>query len=539
MAFAGTNPTPPDWGTPTARPAARTDELPEAADVVIIGAGHNGLVCAGYLAAAGLEVVVLEARPLIGGSTVTEALTLPGFAHDSCSSAHVLIQSNPLLADDELDLLSSHGLEYLLTDPAVVLPQPDGDALVMHRDMAATAAEIARWSSPDAEAFEELMAEWSRGLARVHGRWSSGLPLGDDDDAGRYAALRVESAWDVVHTRFSHPVIRSMMLWLAMATIQDPRRPGTGVLPSSIAFGRMRFGWATPRGGSAALPHALERQIASHGGRVVCDAAVESVDVAGGRVRSVTLTDHRRIAARRAVISSAHLVHLAAMLRGTPVPEDLQEARDSWRPGLSVFAVHAALRGPLSFGRNDPVASAAAGLGSVAGITAQLDNFAAGRPDADDPWLLVVNQSSVDSSRAPEGGATLKLLTIAPYERSDGRQWEDTKDEFAARLLAGVSRRSVGLEPSDFLAVRAESPVDIATLNRHNLGGSCHGGEFITPSGAVIPGWPQHRLSIDGLFLTGATSHPGGSVSGRPGRNAARSVLRDLGIDPAGVMGPT
>ena len=84
--------------------------LPDSTDVVVIGAGHNGLVCAAYLAAAGLEVCVLEAREVVGGNTVTEELTLPGFAHDSCSSAHVLIQSNPLLADDELGLLSTYGL---------------------------------------------------------------------------------------------------------------------------------------------------------------------------------------------------------------------------------------------------------------------------------------------------------------------------------------------------------------------------------------------------------------------------------------------
>src|SRR3954468_22067693 len=91
-------------------------DLPSTVDVVVIGAGHNGLVAAGYLAAAGLEVLVLEAGPAPGGDTITEELTLPGFAHDSCSSAHVLIQSNPLMRDDELGLLSRYGLEYVHTD---------------------------------------------------------------------------------------------------------------------------------------------------------------------------------------------------------------------------------------------------------------------------------------------------------------------------------------------------------------------------------------------------------------------------------------
>jgi phytoene dehydrogenase-like protein len=235
--------------------------LPEAVDVVVVGAGHNGLVCAAYLAAAGLEVCVLEARDVVGGNTVTEELTLPGFAHDSCSSAHVLIQANPLIADDELGLLSTYGLRYETTDPAVVLPQADGDLLVMHRDLAATADELARYDAADAKAFTGLVEEWNDGLAAVHGRWSSGLPLGDGEAAARYSALRSGTAHDLIHQRFRHPVIRSFMSWLAFATIQDPRRPGTGVLPASIAAGRLTFGWATPIGGSGALPAALVRHL--------------------------------------------------------------------------------------------------------------------------------------------------------------------------------------------------------------------------------------------------------------------------------------
>jgi phytoene dehydrogenase-like protein len=269
----------------------------ETVDVVVLGAGHNGLVCAGYLAAAGLEVLVLEARDVPGGDTVTEELTLPGFAHDSCSSAHVLIQSNPLIRDDELGLLSAHGLRYVMSDPAVVLPQADGDALVMHRDLDATAGEIARWSTSDAESFRSLLAEWSNGLAAVHARWNSNLPLHDDDSTRRYQELRRRSAWDVVHERFTDPTIRSFMLWLALATIQDPRRAGTGVLPSSIAAGRISFGWTTPIGGSGALPAALIRQIEAHGGAVVCSAPVGTIDVENGRavaVRTATAGGWRR-----------------------------------------------------------------------------------------------------------------------------------------------------------------------------------------------------------------------------------------------------
>ena len=162
-----------------------------------------------------------------------------------------------------------------------------------------------------------------------------------------------------------------------------------------------------------------------------------------------------------------------------------------------------------------------------------------GEPDARDPWLLVVDQTVVDPGRAPGSCATFKILTIAPYERADGRSWAQSKHEYAAALVDLVARRCEGLAPDDVLALHAESPVDVAAHNPHNLGGSCHGGEFRTSDGGVIPGWPSYTTSVEGLFLTGATAHPGGSVSGRPGRNAARAVLTELGIDPAAVMGAT
>lgn len=533
--------------TPSATPRAAdprdTPDTPRRAEVLVVGAGHNSLVCAAYLARAGLEVVVLESEPSLGGNTRTEALTLPGFSHDSCSSAHVLIQNNPLVRDDELGLVADQGLRYLTTDPAVVMPQDDGDLLVMRPDLAATTAELARWSSADARAFELMVAEWRGGLGAAHGRWSSHLPQPDDDDTRRYLELRRRSAWDVVHERFEHPVVRSFVLWLAMATIQDPRRPGTGFLPSSLAVGRLDHGWTTPVGGSQALPDALVRVIEAHGGRVVCDAAVAQVLTDGERAHGVRLADGRELRADLAVVAGSHLARLAGMVEGAAPGADLVEARDRWRPGLSVLAVHAALRGDLGFGP-DGLASAAAGLGTAEGFARQLDRFAAGEADTEDPWLLVVNQTAVDPSRRPDaGGGTFKILTIAPEQLSGGRSWAGEKNAVGERLVELVRRRCRGLEVDDILAMRTESPLDVAAHNPQNLGGSCHGGEFVPPSGAtddeVLAGWQRYDTDLPGLFLTGSTTHPGGSVSGRPGRNAARTVLTSLGLDPRLVMGTT
>jgi phytoene dehydrogenase-like protein len=166
-----------------------------------------------------------------------------------------------------------------------------------------------------------------------------------------------------------------------------------------------------------------------------------------------------------------------------------------------------------------------------------VDRHNGGELETDDPWLLVVNQTVADPGRAPSG-ATFKILTLAPYDLADGRSWTDVKERYGERLVSLVGQRCAGLDAGDILSMRTESPVDVAGHNPHNLGGSCHGGEFLL-DGQVVAGWPRYDTDIPGLFVTGATTHPGGSVSGRPGSNAARTVLRSLGLDPLDVMGPT
>jgi phytoene dehydrogenase-like protein len=502
-------------------------EPPDEVDVVIIGAGHNGLICAAYLAQAGFEVCVLEAQDIVGGNTVTEELTHPGFLHDSCSSAHVLIQSNPVLRDDELGLLSTYGLRYIFTDPAVVLPLPAGDALTVHRDLDATVQEVARFSPSDADELRAMMREWDGGLGAAHARLSGGEPAWDDEATKQYDDLRARSAWDVVHARFSHPVVRDLLLWLGFATIQDPRRTGTGALPSAITSGRLRFGWATPVGGSGALPAALVRHLVDHGSTVLATSPVARIDTSSGRASAVELVSGQRIGARRAVVSSAHLSTLPGMLTSDP-PVDLVDARDTWRPGLSLFAVHASLKKDITFPTPaGPVRSTAGGLGTADGLRRQMEAFERGEPDARDPWLLLVASTVVDPDRAPDGGGTFKILTVAPHDRADRRSWGESGLEHGQALMDLVHDRT-GLARDDVLQMIVETPTSLAARNPSNIGGSCHGGQFVRPDGSVIPGWPSLAASIPGLYLTGSTAHPGGSVSGRPGRNVGRLLLADL-----------
>src|SRR6185369_15368108 len=175
-------------------------------DVVVAGAGHNSLITAAYLAQAGYEVVVLDARPIPGGGAASEELLLPGYRVDSCSTGHTLIQTNPLLVDDELGLQSDYGLEYLVPDPFAHVAFPDGRHLTMWMDVERSCEEIARFSRADADAYRRALAEYPRG--RIWQR------------------RRLMSAWDVIRHDYESDHIRSFMLWQAFQTLVPIDMPG-------------------------------------------------------------------------------------------------------------------------------------------------------------------------------------------------------------------------------------------------------------------------------------------------------------------------
>jgi phytoene dehydrogenase-like protein len=510
------------------------------ADVVVAGAGHNSLIAAAYLAKAGFEVAVLEARDIIGGNTVTEELTLPGYKHDSCSSAHVLIQSNPLMRNNELEL-DQFGLRYVFTDPALVMPLEDGTDLTMWRQRDRTAKEISRFSRADASAYLEFLDEWDSGLRQVHSRVSNLPPTEHTDDseaARRYAKLNEMSARDVVFERFEDEHVRSFILWLSFATVQDVSQPGTGILPFSVTAGRQEFGWTTPIGGSGMLPTALARLVESHGGRIVTGAPVVRITVDDGRASGVVTADGTHYHARLAVLSTIHAARLADVLPEESLPEDFVTKMRSWKPGHTLFAVHLALPRVPSFATGEEWRPSTAGaLGSSDGLLAQIDAHRSGRTYPMDPWILVVNPCVVDPDRAPDGAATLKLLTIAPRNLTDG-DWDIERTRFGHALVDRVAAR-MDFDADDTLSMVCECPLDLENRNPHNYLGSCHGGELSSDQSGVnrpVAGYSQYRMPVPGLYQTGATTHPGGSVSGRPGRNAARVLLADLGVDPASLM---
>ncbi len=514
--------------------------MSETFDVVVAGAGHNSLVAAAYLAKAGLSCLVLEARQQIGGDTSSEELTLPGFLHDSCSTAHNLIQAGPVLA--ELGL-GDHGLEYLHPDPVVHLPFPDGSWLTMWRDADRTCAEFAKFDARDADACRRMMAGYRR-IAPDLGRArytplgfgeTAGAALARQPDGSRWLRRNAMSAWEIIAGEFADEHTRAFMLWMSFMTMQPPERPGTGMLAYSLAYGRQQHSWTLPRGGSAALPSALARVIESHGGVVVTGARVTALMLEGRRCAGVETEEGERYLARQAVLSTIHVKHLIEMAPAEAWGEDFRYGVDTWQPGISMFVSHYATTAPPEYLTGDGhVSAVASGTPHSADRMLRLGtDFRAGRIATDEPVLLVLCPTVADPSRAPEGRHTLKVVGFQPYELAGGPgRWDELKAAVSGANLGELRRHAPNLTDEVILASAVKSPLDLERMNEHNWHGSCHGGDAgPAQSGELrpVPGWASHRMPIAGLYQTGATTHPGGSVSGAPGRNAAMVMLADLG----------
>ena len=520
-------------------------------DIVVAGAGHNSLLTAAYAARAGFKVLVLEGANQIGGDTTCEELTLPGFIHDPCATAHNLIQSNPLMRDNELQL-DRYGLRYLYPDPVFTMPFRDGRSITMWRDLDRTYAELSRFSEPDAQAYRTLLNDWQglaaiinderepppRSPAEVMARTQAG-PLGE-----RGVRIRQASALDIITERFREEHVRAFFAWIAFMTLHPLDEPETGVLAFSLVAGRQRFSWILPEGGSIRLPLALAQIIEENSGTILTSKPVTRIVVEGGRATGVVTADGSTYGASMAVVSSIHIRHLPEIVGETHLGPEFSAGIARWKPSVTMFAAHYALSEPPRFKTEaGPMESVTmGGLESIASLGRMLEAFRAGHLHLEQPVVLAITPTVIDPSRAPAGKHTFKLIGFLPYELAEGPQhWDDIKDEVADRLFESVAPLTTNLSPSIVLGRAVASPLDLERRNPANWRGSCHGGAS-TPdqSGWYRPveGWSSYRTPVEGLYQTGACTHPGGSVSGLPGRNCAAILLQDLGSSLQNAIHP-
>jgi phytoene dehydrogenase-like protein len=510
-------------------------------DIVVAGGGHNSLVTAAYLAKAGYKCVVLEGRPKMGGGVKTAELTLKGFHDDCCSTAHTFLQDNPMIKNNELKL-GDYGLEYVDPDPIFHIPFPDGTYLTQWRDLDRTCGEIAKFSKKDAEAYRKMLAEFDVVKPIMLG--ASFTPIGfakplNDQLAGQprgklWQRRLAMSAWDIIQDTFEEEHTRAFFLYMSHLSAEPPDAPMTGRLAFATAR-QQHSGRPIPKGGSGALTVALTRFIEAHGGVLLVNKWVDRLIVEKGRCVGVECSDGSSYRAEKAVVSTIHIKHLVDMARKDLWGQDFLDGVDTWQAENAMFVTHYATSEAPKF----PVAGGTLSP-TEAGILVSPDRAlryayddARGVPNLDNPSLQIICCSIADPTRAPAGMHTLKVLGWQPYDLKQGPEyWDKIKYEVSDANLKFLRRFAPNLTDDKILARFVESPLDLERMNPHFWHGSAHAGaQSASQSGPMrpMPGWAQHRMPIEGLYQTGATTHPGGSVTGGPGRNAATVLLKDLG----------
>jgi phytoene dehydrogenase-like protein len=527
-------------------------------DVVIIGAGHNGLVCACYLAAAGLKVKVVEQRSVVGGAAVTEEFH-PGFRNSVASYTVSLL--NPKIIRD-LDL-PRHGLRIVERRLANFFPLPDGQYLKTGEGV--TRSEIARFSSRDAERYEAYAAEidaiadvlrdltlqqppnfvdsgWRGALLEGWKVLSTGNRLRRLSMAQRRALLDLftKSAGDYLDSWFETDCVKAAFGFDSIVgTFASPYTPNTAYVLLHHVFGEVngkKGAWGHAIGGMGAITQAMAKAARDRGVEIEVDAPVREVIVEKGRAAGVVLKDGRSVRARTVAGNVHPKLLFDRLVPEEALPPDFLARMRRWRSGSGTFRMNVALSELPSFtalpGR-EPADHHTAGIIIAPSLTYMDRAYDDAKREgwSREPIVEMLIPSTLDDTLAPrvQHVASLFCQHVQPA-LSDGRSWDDHREEVADLMIATVDRYAPGFKQS-VVGRQILSPLDLERTFGLIGGDIFHGALSLDQLFSARPmlGHADYRSPLAGLYMCGSGTHPGGGVTGAPGHNAARAILADIG----------
>lgn len=536
----------------------------ETYDVIIIGAGHNGLVCAAYLLKAGYSVLLLEKRAVPGGAATTEQAMpqeAPGFKFNLCAIDHEFIFLGPVI--EELEL-KKYGLEYLYCDPTVFCPHPDGKYFLAHQSVEKTCAEIAGYSPRDAQKYAEFIDYWAilmravtplfnappQSLVDIAANYNRDIlkdvfaVAGSRKKALDFVRTMISSPEDLLNEWFDTEIVKAPLARLAAEIGAPPSQKGIAVGTMMMAM-RHSPGMARPRGGTGALTQALVKLVQSKGGVILTEQMVKRVIVDDGCAVGVRVAEGKEYRAKKGVISNIDVQRLFLQLVDQA---DLDSADSELRERVkrrivnnneTILKIDCALSEAPRFEAYNHQDNYLIGTILIADSVNHVEKAHAltimGEIPDENPSLYVDVPTMLDPSMAPAGKHTLWIEFFAPYQIAgaegtglNGTGWTDEiKNKVADRVIDKLAQYAPNIQKS-IIARRVESPAELA----ERLGsykGNCYHIDmtldqmiFLRP----LPEIANYKTPIDRLFLTGAGTHPGGSISGMPGRNCARVFLQ-------------
>lgn len=523
-------------------------------DIIIIGGGHNGLVAACYLARAGLKTLVLERRAVVGGTVVTEEFH-PGFR---CSTvAHT---GGPLLPHVMDDLqLGRHGLE-VISPPVRVTALGDGDrSLCLYNDSTRTAADLEKLSAKDAKSYPEFV----KSLANI-GRvlrpllsltppaiekpsagelWNLGkLGLSfrglDKKDAYRLLRWGPMAVADLVAEWFETELLRATIAARGIfGAFAGPWSAGTsaGILWQAATDGQATSPSTLVKGGLGALTQALAKLATDSGVEIRTGAEVEKISLSEGKATAVMLSGGEQLGARAIVSNADPRRTFLKLVDPIDLDPNFLLKIQNYRAFGTVAKVNLALSGLPSFSALKNDANATEKLSGRIHIGPNIDYleraFDASKYGeySEQPYLDITIPSLTDSSLAPQGAHVMSIhAQYAPFKLKQG-DWNARRQEFGDTVVHALSEYAPNLKQL-LVAQQVITPLDLEQVYGLSGGHLFHGEQSLDQFFTFRPliGWAQYRTPIKGLYLCGAGTHPGGGVTGGPGANASREIIKDF-----------
>jgi len=526
-----------------------------AVDVVIIGAGHNGLTCACYLAAAGLKVRIVERRSVVGGAAVTEEFH-PGFRNSTASYTVSLL--NPKVIRDLR--LAEHGLRIVERPFSNFVPLPDGRSLKFGGDLSATHAEVAQFSPRDAERLSAYYARLDR-LADQLKQWvlrappNLGGPLVIDGwrdlVAGAQLLLQMgrlpregqrdlvdiftKSAGDWLDSWFESEPLKAALGWDAVVgNYASPYAAGSAYVLLHHCFGEVNGKpgkWGHAIGGMGAITQAMATEAQARGVEITIDTPVRRVVVERGAAVGVELESGEVIRARGVAANVNPKLLYERLLERSDLPVEFSEAMQRYKCGSGTFRMNVALRELPDFSAlpgTQPQPHHASGI-IFAPSLAYMDaawHSAVAHGHATQPIVEMLIPSVVDTTLAPKGAHVASLFCQQFKPDAD---WATLKERAVQAIFSVVQSYCPNFR-SALLGWRALSPADLENEFGLTAGDIFHGQLSLDQLFSLRPlmGYAKYRGPLKGLYHCGSGAHPGGGVTGAPGHNAAREIVRDL-----------
>ncbi|WP_320672063.1 phytoene desaturase family protein [Patulibacter defluvii] len=512
-----------------------------SADVVVVGGGHNGLVAAIELAAAGLDVVLVERDERVGGACKHGEPTAPGYVHDLYATNQNLFLASPLFQQRAADL-ERHGLTFATTDRPFANVFPGERSLRVYQDTARTLELLREHSPGDADGWERLSAQFGRFSELLFSLYGSELPSREaaghlaralrrhgPRGLGELGSLLLSSTRELAEDYFATEEARALIAPWGMHLDFGPDVSGGAMFPFLETFADQANGMSVARGGAGRMPEALAGLLGDVGGELRTGDGVVRIAVDEGRAAGVTLASGDRIRARVAVVANLAPPLVFGPLVDGPSP--------TYRYGPATMVVHVALREPLRWLGGDDLHR----FGYVH-IGPYVDDMGLAYAEAQAgllpraPLLVVGQTSAIDPTRVPEGAASLWIqVRVLPRTirgdaagTIDARDWATAKAPYAERVLDLIEGYAPGLRDR-IVATAVTGPDDLEREVPTLVGGDSLGGSHHLNQGFLLrpaPGWSRYATPLPGLFLCGSSTWPGAGLNAVSGTLAARAVLR-------------